>query len=352
MRQRSALILALSLVTFICNTQSTAHIRSSRKTVAFSVSEGTTLAFDISPDGRSIAFDLLGQLWLLPASGGAARPVTDAVRDSAEDNDPSFSPDGRRVLFRGERNGRTGLWLLNFASGDLRQLTQLTNPEGYEGNAAWSPDGRLIAFARKLLPDSPGGRPRTAIFLLDVSSGDVRELAITGLTVPNVSDPYWLPDGKQIAFVTRYATAERGGRVWIVAAAGGQATPVTAESVQALAPAFSADARRLAYFAPDTAGRTQVWVQEIGNGSPLQLTNHTDVTATRVRWIPNDNRLMYSADGRLWTIAASGGPPAQVPFTAALSFARQQSGLPQAKFPEPGRPQPARGFMGLALSPD
>ena len=323
-------------------------------TISIRTHEGTALGFDLSPDGQTIIFDLLGELWSLPGGGGAARPLTDAVRDTAEDLDPSWSPDGRRIVFRGERRGRTGLWLLEPGAGAPVQLTQLADPDGFDGQAAWSPDGRTIAFTRLVPPDSASREWHSRPYLIDPTGGDAHELPVADSAGADLGEPAWAPDGRRLAVVAASPRDDAGGRLWLVERASGRATPLTSRTWPVRAPAFGPDGRHIAFFAPDSANRTQLWVMTVDSSgaAPARLTSQADVTPTRVRWTRDGRSLAYGADGRLWMVPVAGGKPAEVPFTAELSFKRAPRRLPPAFFPEPGKPQHVRAFMGLALSPD
>ena len=336
----------------VAHAQRTTPVAARTDTIRLTVHEGTWLSLDRSRDGRRIAFDLLGQLWVVPAPGGEARRLTDAVRDTADDSDPAFAPDGASIAFAGERAGRPGLWRADVATGAVRRLT--VAPQS-DAQPAWSPDGRTIAFVREM-GELRDGKPVSGhwLHLLDVASGVVRRVPLGTNGTESVRDPAWSPDGR-----TLYVVAPRrslpatvvGGRLWAVDVSSGTRSAVGDSTLDALAPAVSPDGRTLAYFAPDAARRPQLWLLPLPAGAARQLTHEDELTPRRARWAGADT-LLFVSGGRLRRLAIASGSVAEIPFAARVVVPRAHAALPVRQFGAPGTVQHARGQTGLALSPD
>jgi hypothetical protein len=108
--------------------------------IPIAVDEGSWMNVDVSPDGKSVAFDLLGDIYTMPITGGTPTRVADGL---AYEVQPRFSPDGKRISFTSDRGGGDNIWMMAADGNDKRQLTKedfrLTN------QASWSPDGQYIA---------------------------------------------------------------------------------------------------------------------------------------------------------------------------------------------------------------
>src|SRR3954464_9135080 len=91
------------------------------KPVSVTVDEGTSMSVSVSPDGRMLAIDLQGSIWVLPASGGPARRITDVFNDAPQ---RVWSPDDKTIAFFAYRDGGYDLWAINADGGNQHQLTQ------------------------------------------------------------------------------------------------------------------------------------------------------------------------------------------------------------------------------------
>jgi len=294
--------------------------------------------------------DLLGQLWRVPAGGGTARAITDAVRDTAELVDPAFSPDGKSVLVHGEYRGLPGTFVVDSAGRASRVA-----PDGLRGgteiglnSAAWSPNGKTIALARQ---DSTGA------FVLheqDLVGEQARRIAITGVGAGDIDAPTYSPDGRELFFhvVPRNATTfPPAGRIWRVAHEGGAARPFSPTGLDALKAAPSPDGRRVAFFVLDSASRAQVWIQNIGDTTAAQLTSDRDVAATRIRWYPGGAAFAYVESGRIWRFDVATRTRREIPFSATVDIVRRTPPLPPARFPVPG--EEVRALRNrFSISPD
>jgi Tol biopolymer transport system component len=121
-------------------------------------SEGTWTSVNISPDGKTILFDLMGDIYSMPVEGGKATPITKGL---AYDNHPSYSPDGKRILFISDRGGAENLWYIDIAKKDTIALTEEQN-QNFPG-AVYTPDGNYIVYTK--------GRRNTKLYLMHKNGG-------------------------------------------------------------------------------------------------------------------------------------------------------------------------------------
>ncbi|MEZ4416073.1 MAG: amidohydrolase family protein [Gemmatimonadota bacterium] len=113
------------------------------RTLRFTTDEGTWISLDVSPDGSSIVFDLLGDLYVLPIEGGQARRLTHGM---PWDGMPRWSPDGRTIAFVSDRDGGDNLWLIAADGSGLRRLT--SEVDFAVSSPAWTPDGEYLVVRR------------------------------------------------------------------------------------------------------------------------------------------------------------------------------------------------------------
>ena len=113
------------------------------RTLDFTTDEGTWLSLDLSPDGGTILFELLGDLYTLPVGGGGATRITSG---QGYDMQGRYSPDGSMIAFVSDRDGSENLWVANADGTGARQLTD-TERQSYM-SPVWTPDGDYVVANR------------------------------------------------------------------------------------------------------------------------------------------------------------------------------------------------------------
>ena len=128
---------------------------------SFDLTEGSWISLDVSPDGKTVVFDFLGDLYTIPMEGGEATQITEGMQF---DSQPRFSPDGNKIAFISDVSGGEGVWIYDLETEETEQLTR--GKENEYQSPEWTPDGKYVIASK----DDPGNH-KIWLYHIDGGSG-------------------------------------------------------------------------------------------------------------------------------------------------------------------------------------
>ena len=281
--------------------------------VSIDTDSTTWSSLDITPDGKSMVFDMLGDIYVTDIKGGKAKALT---QDFAWNIHPAISPNGEKIAFISDRGGLSNLWVMNHDGTDLKQLS--TEKYNLIHSPKWSPDGQYIAVSKGIM--SSRSIPAGEIWLYHHSGGDglaVKKRVNGKKDQKNIADPAFSPDGKYLYFtqdisagttfsynrdplkgifaITRYELAN-GEEERFVGGKGG-----------AVVPTPSPDGKHLA-FIRRVKEKTVLFVKDLATGmeTPLYMNLERDMQEgfgsegyfAYFDWTPDSKHIVFWTDGK------------------------------------------------------
>ncbi|GGW67789.1 amidohydrolase family protein [Alishewanella tabrizica] len=161
--------------------------------VDINVQQGTWMNVSVSPDGSTLVFDLLGDIYTMPISGGQATALT---QDIAWNMQPVFSPDGRAIAFTSDRDGGDNIWVMDSDGQNARAVTKETFR--LLNSPAWSPDGQFIVARKHFTASRSLGAGE--VWQYHVTGGSGVMLTERDNDQKDLGEPAFSPDGKHIYF--------------------------------------------------------------------------------------------------------------------------------------------------------
>jgi imidazolonepropionase-like amidohydrolase/Tol biopolymer transport system component len=315
------------------------------KQIPIRTDEGTWMDVDVSPDGRTIAFSLLGDIYTMPMAGGTPRRIAEGL---AWEVQPRFSPDGTRIAFVTDRGGGDNIWIMNADGSGKIALTK----EDFRllNQPSWSPDGRFIVAKKHFTTGRSLGTGE--VWLYHVSGGGGVKLVARPDDVyqKELGEPIFAPDGKAIYFtknvtpgkIFEYAQ-DSNGEVFDIERyeiATGETTTAVSGLGGSVRPTPSPDGRKIAFVRRDT-GQTSLWVKDIASGVERKIYHDLDrdvqetwaVTGVypNMDWTPDSKSIVFWAGGKIRRVGADGGEASVIPF--AIDDTRAIADAPHPRIP-------------------
>ena len=297
----------------------------------FTATRGTWMSLDVSPDGRHIVFDLLGDLYIMPIEGGRAERLTGGL---AFDAQPRFSPDGTKIVFVSDRSGGDNVWTLTLSNRDTAQVTQGNN--ALYISPAWSPDGQYIVVARS------AGLGGAAKLQLHHTDGRQPIPLIRAPATLKTLGAAWSPDGRYIWYAGRdgdwsYNANFPQYQLYRYDRETGQSQLMSNRYGSGFRPALSPDGRWLVYGTREGA-QTGLRIRDLNSGLedwlayPVQRDEMESRAPLDVlpgyAFTPDSRAIIVSYGGEIWRVPVDRSAPVKIAFEAPV----RRDIAPEVKF--------------------
>jgi Tol biopolymer transport system component len=329
--------------------------------IEFTTDEGTWLSLDVSPDGKTIVFELLGDIYTLPIEGGTAKLVDGGM---AFDSQPKFSPDGKWVAFISDREGSENIWIMHPDGSGVKQVSK--DPNNEFASPSWSPDGNYIFVSK-----AGFGITTFEVWMYHVDGGSGVQItkAKPTPTTPrrergNAIGVVASPDGKYLYYAKRSGGFEYNAQfpLWQVARRDrktGDEDILFEQAKSSFRPVLSPDGTQLLYVTRyETESGLRLRNLQTGEDRWVRYPITRDDQESRFTrdlfpgyaFLPNGKEMVYNQDGKIRRLNIATGAENVIPFTAQVS---QELG-PNLDFPQRVEEGPVkvRLIQGPAESPD
>ncbi|HEX9728788.1 MAG TPA: amidohydrolase family protein [Gemmatimonadales bacterium] len=293
------------------------------RSAKFTATEGTWMSLDVSPDGRTIVFDLLGDLYTVPMTGGKATRITEGL---AYDAQPRFSPDGETIVFVSDRSGGDNVWTMRMDFTDTTQITQ-GNTSLYI-SPEWMPDGRRIVVSRS---GGLGGTAKLQMYYID-HRGPLPIIRTPTAFKTIGAAPS--PDGRHIWYAGRTGDWQYNAifpqyQLYRYDPETGTSTRMTGRYGSGFRPAVSPDGRWLVFGTREDT-ETGLRLRDLNTGEERWLAYPVQRDEMESRapldvlpgysFMPDSRSIVVSYGGEIWRVPLDGSAPANIPFEADVKL--------------------------------
>jgi len=329
--------------------------------IEFSTDEGTWLSLDVSPDGKTIVFELLGDIYTLPIEGGQAKLVDGGM---AFDAQPKFSPDGKWIAFLSDREGMENVWIMKADGSEPQQVSK--DPNSEFASPSWSPDGKYIFVSKTNF----GIGPRE-IWMYHIDGGTGIQVTKSKPTPtirrqdrPNDMGVVASADGRYLYYAERRGDFSYNAMLpqWVIKRKDrrtGDEDVIIQQPESAFRPLLSPDGQFMLYVSRYET-ETGLRLRNLHTGEDRWVrypVTRDDQEALFTRdlfpgyaFMPGAKEIVYNQNGKIRRLNLATGAEQVIPFTANVSMDLG----PKLDFPqkEPSGPVKVRLIMDPTESPD